>query len=120
MTFIQAVTSMQNAITCIEKCDKPVVVGINGACVGGAIDMITAADIRYCSSDTIFSIREVSVGIAADLGTLQRLPRIVKSDSWARECCFTGRDFGAEEAYQYGLVSKVLNSCEQLHSKRKV
>ena len=116
MQFINMVTQMQQAFTSMEQCSKPVVVGVNGACIGGGIDLITAADIRYCSSDAVFSIREVEVGIAADLGTLQRLPRIVKNDSWVRECCLTGRDFGANEAFQFGLVSKVFSSLSELHS----
>lgn len=114
LKFIKAVEGMQSAFTSMEKCNKPVIVGINGVCIGGGIDLITATDIRYCTKDAIFSIREVQVGIAADLGTLQRLPRIVKNESWVRELCFTGRDFGADEAMKYGLVSKVFNTNQEL------
>ena len=72
--------------------------------------MITACDIRYCASDSVFEIKEIDVGLAADVGTLQRLPKIVGNNSLVRELCFTGRRFFAEEAKQMGLVSAVFPS----------
>eukprot|EP01084_Bolivina_argentea_P284071 486714_1 len=77
-------------------------------CVGAGIDLITACDIRIAATDATFSVKEIRVGLAADLGTLQRFPKIVASDSWVREVCFTGRDFGAKEAKEVGLISKVV------------
>jgi delta(3,5)-delta(2,4)-dienoyl-CoA isomerase len=71
------------------------------------MDIITACDIRFCSKDAVFSVKEVDVGLAADVGTLQRLPKIVGNQSWVREVCYTARNFNASEAEVFGLVSKV-------------
>ena len=75
-----------------------------GFCVGGGIDLITACDIRYCSKDAWFTIKEVDVGLAADIGTLQRLPKIVGNDSLVRELVYTAKNFTPEEALKLGLV----------------
>ena len=88
---------MQEAVSALEECRKPIIAAINSYCIGGGIDLISAADIRLCSSNSIFSVREVVVGLAADLGTLQRLPKIVGNQSWVRDICLTGRDFDAQE-----------------------
>lgn len=98
----------QNGISCIENCRKPVVVALHNAVIGGGVDLATAADIRYCSQDTFFSIAEVNVGLAADVGTLQRLPKIVGNDSVVRELALTGRKLSADEALALGLVGKIL------------
>ena len=99
LTFLEngPIKTMQHAISALEECRKPIIAAINSYCIGGGIDLISAADIRLCSSDSIFSVREVVVGLAADLGTLQRLPKIVGNQSWVREICLTGRDFKAQE-----------------------
>ena len=68
---------LQESCTCFEKCRCPVIVAIHGPCFGAGVDIIAACDIRYCSSDAIFSVKEVDVGLAADLGSLQRLPSII-------------------------------------------
>lgn len=100
---------MQQAITAIEKCRKPVIATINGACVGGGIDIITACDIRFCTETAFFSVKEVDLAITADLGTLQRLPAIVGYGN-AMELALTARRFSAYEAKELGLVSKVFAS----------
>merc|ERR1719277_2763481 len=92
----------------IERCRKPVVVALHNAVIGGGVDLACACDIRYCSQDTFFSIAEVNVGLAADVGTLQCLPKIVANDSVVRELALTGRKFKADEALALGLVGKVL------------
>lgn len=97
----------QDGITALEVCHKPVLTVIHNACVGAGVDLITAADIRYCTQDAWFQIKEVEVGLAADVGTLQRFPKIIGNTSIARELCFTGRKFDAKEAMEIGLVSKV-------------
>ncbi|CAH0598652.1 unnamed protein product [Chrysodeixis includens] len=97
----------QDTITSLELCVKPVLSVVHSACVGAGVDLITAADMRYCTEDAWFSVREVDVGLAADVGTLQRLPKVVGNTSVAREVCFTGRKFDAQEAKEIGLVSKV-------------
>lgn len=104
---------LQEAVTALESCRKPVIAAVHGACIGGAIDIITACDIRYCCSDTFFSVKEVDLAITADLGTLQRLPSIVGFGN-AMELALTGRSFTASEAKDLGLVSKVFTSKEAL------
>ncbi|GJU91004.1 delta(3,5)-delta(2,4)-dienoyl-CoA isomerase, peroxisomal, partial [Tanacetum coccineum] len=104
---------MQEAVSAIEKCRKVVVAAVHGACIGGGIDIITACDVRYCCEDAKFYVKEVDVGITADLGSLQRLPGIVGFGN-AMELALTGRVFGAEEAKAMGLVSKVFVSKNKL------
>jgi delta(3,5)-delta(2,4)-dienoyl-CoA isomerase len=109
------VHEMQDAFNAIEKCRKPVIAAITGACIGGGVDMIASCDIRLASEKTaIFSIKEVDIGLAADLGSLQRLTKIVGHHSWLREVAFTGRRFNAAEAHRVGLVSAVYENDEKL------
>ena len=91
-----------------EKCEKPVIAATHAIAIGGAIDLISACDIRYAASDSIFSIKEVDVGLAADIGTLQRWPKIIGNDSMARELALTARNFDAKEAKEIGFLSKVV------------
>jgi len=97
---------LQASFTAVDKCRKPVVAAVQGYCIGGAIDLISACDMRYCSSDAQFSIKEIDMGMAADVGTLQRLPRII-GDGIMRELAFTGRNVAADEALRIGLVNRV-------------
>ncbi|KAJ3315321.1 putative enoyl CoA hydratase [Boothiomyces sp. JEL0838] len=106
--FMTDLGLMQDSITAIEACKKPVIVGVNGLCIGGGIDLITACDIRLCSADAKFTVKEVDVGLAADLGTLQRLPKVIN------DICFTGRFFDAKEALNFGLVSRIYEDPKQL------
>lgn len=82
----------------VVRCSKPVISSIHGYCVGSGLDLISSTDIRYCSNDAVFSLREVNIGMAADLGSLQRLPRIIGNDSLVRELAYTARNMGASEA----------------------
>ena len=84
---------------------KPVIAAVNGWCVGGGLDLIASCDIRLCAADARFSLREVKVAIVADLGSLQRLPRII-GEAHTRELAFTGKDIDATRALQIGLVSE--------------
>uniref|UniRef100_A0A914VWB6 Delta(3,5)-Delta(2,4)-dienoyl-CoA isomerase, mitochondrial n=1 Tax=Plectus sambesii TaxID=2011161 RepID=A0A914VWB6_9BILA len=104
----------QKYFTAIEECPKPVIVAIHGACFGAGIDMITACDIRYASRDAAFCIKEVDIGLAADVGTLNRLPKIVGNEGLTRELAYTARVFNAEQALNYGLLSKVLANYEEV------
>lgn len=81
---------------------------VHGHCVGGGIDLISACDIRYCTKDAWFSVKEVDIGLAADIGTLQRFPKIVGNDSLARELIYTARKFTSDEAKSLGLVRLIL------------
>ena len=102
---------LQDSVSAIARCRKPVVAAVHGACIGGGVDVICACDVRVCSRDARFSVREVRVAMVADLGTLQRLPRIVGEGN-ARELALTGKDIDAERALRIGLVSDVLASRE--------
>jgi len=104
--FFSTVTRLQRSITSVERCSKPVVAAIQGACIGGGVDLVTACDIRLCSADATFSVRETRIAMVADVGTLQRLPRIV-GRGHAAELALTGRDIGAQRAREIGLVNDV-------------
>lgn len=104
---------LQDAITAIEHCRKPVIAGIHGACIGAGIDVVTACDIRFCTEDAFFSVKEVDLAITADVGTLQRLPSIVGYGN-AVELALTGRRFSGSEAKSLGLVSTVFASKEAM------
>ncbi|OQU95985.1 hypothetical protein CLAIMM_02130 [Cladophialophora immunda] len=101
------VMDVQDCVSSIECCEKPVICIMHGYTLGLAIDISASADIRICTKDAIFSVKEVDLGLAADAGALQRLPSIVGSLSWVKDVCYTGRRFGAEEALSVGYVSSI-------------
>ncbi len=103
------ILDIQDTVTAIEKCAKPVIAAVHAACVGGGIDIIAACDLRYASTNAWFCVKEIDVGIVADVGTLQRLPRLV-GDGLAREMAFTGRRVGAAEAAAMRLVNRCFES----------
>lgn len=111
--FRREVLAMQETFTCIERCQKPVIAAIHGACIGGGIDLITACDLRYASKEAYFSVKEIDIGIVADVGTLQRLPKVIPAGT-ANELAFTGRNFSAEEAERFFLVNKCYEDSETL------
>lgn len=102
---------LQGAITAVADCAKPVIAAVQGWCIGAGVDLITACDVRLASADARFSVRETRLGIVADLGTLQRLPRIV-GPSHAAELAFTAKDIPAQRALAIGLVNHVLDDHE--------
>ncbi|MCP9237233.1 enoyl-CoA hydratase-related protein [Lewinella sp. JB7] len=112
--LLDFIANLQDCITAIERCRKPVIAAIHGGCIGGGVDIMTACDIRYATKDAYFSVKEVDLGIVADLGTLQRLPRIV-SPGIAAELAFTARRVDGKEAHRIGLVNEVLASEKQLN-----
>jgi len=101
------IRAFQRTATCLERCRVPVIAAIHGHCLGAGIDLITACDIRLAAADARFGVRETRMAIVADVGTLQRLPRIV-GPGIARELVFTGRDFDAAYAERIGLLNRVL------------
>ncbi len=107
------ILSLQNAFNAIENCRKPVIAMIHGACIGGAIDLITACDMRYATEDARFCVKEIDLAIVADVGTLQRLPRIV-SEGIARELAYTGKTISGTEAAQIHLVNRAFASFEEM------
>ena len=104
---------LQDSFTCFEKARMPVLTAIQGGCVGGAVDMVTAADMRYASEDAWFCIQEINIGMTADVGTLQRLPKIIP-EGVARELAYTGRRMSAKKAYEVGLVNQIFSTHEEL------
>ena len=112
-TFYHEVLELQDTFTALEECRMPTIASIQGACVGGGIDMVAACDIRHCSSDAFFKIAEVDIGIAADVGTLQRLPTLMPIGA-VRELAYTGRKFLSAEALELGFMNKVFETREEL------
>jgi enoyl-CoA hydratase len=108
----KAVRAMQDSVTSIANLNVPVIAAIHGYCIGGGIDLVSACDIRLCAADAKFSIRETKVAIVADLGTLQRLPKIVSAGHVA-ELAYTGKDIDASRALAIGLVNAVHGSSAQ-------
>lgn len=98
---------LQASISSVADCPKPVVAAIHGWCIGGGVDLTSACDIRLCSADTTFSVRETRMAIVADLGSLQRLAELI-GYGYVAELAFTGRDFGADDAKAMGYVNAVL------------
>jgi enoyl-CoA hydratase len=111
----RVILDMQDTLTSLERCRKPVLAAIHNGCIGGGIDLVTCADMRYCSADAYFTIKEIDIGMTADVGTLQRLPKLV-GDGITRELAYTGRKCLADEAQQIGLVNRVFESREALYA----
>ena len=109
---------LQDMLSKLEKLRIPVLAGIQGGCIGGGLDLVTAADMRFASKDAFFCIQEVNIGMAADIGTLQRLPRVIPEGK-VRELAYTGRRMPAGEALEAGLVNKVYESHEEMVSGLK-
>lgn len=107
------ILALQDCVTALERCRKPVIASVHGACFGGGIDLITACDLRYATTDSRFCVKEIDVAIVADVGTLQRLPAIV-GEGRAREMALTAREYSGEEAAAMGLVTRVFPSPAQL------
>jgi delta(3,5)-delta(2,4)-dienoyl-CoA isomerase len=125
------ILEFQACISTVEKCPKPVVCVMHGISYGLALDLSLCADVRFSTQDTKFSVKEVDIGIAADIGTLTRLPHSVGNISWAKEVALSARVFGSDEALQHGLVSRVykdkgeavaagLELCKEIASKSPV
>ena len=113
--LLRHIERLQASVTSIERCRKPVVCMIKGACVGGGLDIAAACDVRYCDASAFFSVKEVELGIVADIGSLQRLPPIV-GHGRAAEMALTARTVNGEEAEKMGLVSKCFSDDKELES----
>jgi len=105
--LLALIRQLQRSFTAIAACPMPVIAAIHGKCLGGGVDLIAACDLRVCSTDSVFSVRETKVAIVADLGSLQRLPAII-GPAATRELALTGRDIDAARARSLGLVSEVV------------
>ena len=104
---------LQYTISCLEKARIPVIAAIQGACIGGGVDLIAACDIRYATKNAFFCIQEINIGLVADVGTLQRLPYLM-SEGIVRELALTGRKFSAKQALGYGLVNEVFDNHKEM------
>lgn len=105
--LMRVIDGFQRVISAPERCRVPVIAAIHGACIGAGVDFITACDLRYCDASAVFSVKEVDLAIIADVGTLQRLPKLI-GEQQAKELAYTGRNFGGVEAERLGLVLKTL------------
>jgi enoyl-CoA hydratase len=104
--FRELIASLQDAFTALERLRMPVIAVIQGGCIGGGVDLACACDIRYASADAFFCVQETNIGVAADLGTLQRLPKLIP-EGVAREYAYSGRRMSAARARELGLVNEV-------------
>jgi enoyl-CoA hydratase len=101
----EIIIDLQAAVSTVASCKIPVIAAIHGACIGAGVDLITACDMRYATQDARFSVKEIDLAIVADLGTLQRLPRLI-GDGLARELAYTGREINGDEALAMRLINR--------------
>jgi len=106
-------TDMQATFTRLENLRIPVIAAIHGGCIGGAVDMVTATCVRYATADAFFCIQEINIGMVADVGTLQRLPKLIPLGV-VKELAYTGRRLSAAKALGYGLVNEVFDTQEAM------
>ncbi len=105
---IRRLRQMQASVTALEAARFPALAAVQGGAVGGGVDLVAACDVRYCTKDAFFCIQEINIGLAADVGTLQRLPNLIP-DGLMRELAYTGRRMQADEALACGLVNRVFD-----------
>ncbi len=116
LALLDDIRRYQDACSSFADTNKPVIAAVHGVCLGAGMDLITACDIRVASADAVFSVRETRIAMVADVGTLQRLPRVI-GDGPARELVFTGRDIDAARALAIGLVNEVLPDAAAAHAR---
>ena len=104
---------LQQTFSCLDRARMPVLAAVQGGCIGGGVDMISACDIRYCSEDAFFCIQEINIGMTADVGTFPRLPQLIPQGI-VRELAYTGRRLSAREALEVGLVNRIYPTHEAL------
>ena len=112
-SFRRLVLELQAAFNALENARMPVLVAIQGGCIGGGVDMVCAADSRYCTADAFFTIKETALAMTADLGTLQRLPHLMPQ-GLVRELAYTSRKFTATEALNSGFVNQVFDTQQEM------
>ena len=111
--FLATVKPMQDTFSAIEECRIPVLAAIQGGCIGGGIDLVTACDMRYATSDAFFTIFETNIGMTADVGTFPRITNLM-GEGIVRELAYTGRKMPADEARECGLVNRVYDNHEEM------
>ncbi|OZA72640.1 MAG: enoyl-CoA hydratase [Caulobacter sp. 39-67-4] len=112
-SFRRHVHYLQDTFTCLDKARMPVIVAIQGGCIGGAVDFVSACDIRYATADAFFCIQEINIGMTADVGTFPRLCKLIP-EGWVRELAYTGRRLPAARARDIGLVNETFDTHEAL------
>ena len=114
LAFQDSLRRLMACFDLLDACRLPVICAVQGGCIGGGLDLATACDLRYCTADAFFTVQEIHIGMAADLGVLQRLPKLIPPGV-AREMAYTGERLGAERALALGLVNAVLPDANALH-----
>lgn len=112
-SFRRHVHHLQDTFTCLDQARVPVLVAVQGGCIGGAVDLTSACDIRWCTADAFFVIQEINIGMTADVGTFPRLCKLIP-EGWVRELAFTGRRLPADQAERIGLVNAVFPTHEAM------
>ena len=112
-SFRTTALNLQRSFTSLEASRLPVLCAIQGACIGGGIDMVSATDLRYATNDAFFSIQEINIGMTADVGTLQRMPKLIP-EGIVRELAYTGRKMTASEAKERGFVNEVYGDQDEM------
>jgi len=112
-SFRRYVGVLQDSFSCLDKARMPVIVAIQGGCIGGAVDFTSACDIRYATADAFFTIHEINIGMTADVGTFPRLCKLIP-EGWVRELAYTGRRLPAAKALAIGLVNELFDTPEAL------
>lgn len=111
--FRSNVKQIQSSFNALEEARMPVLLAAQGGVIGGAVDMVSAADIRWCTADAFFCIQEINIAMTADVGTFPRLQRLIP-EGWVREMAYTGRRLPAAKAKEIGLVNEVYETHEQM------
>ena len=113
--FRQFVLTLQNTFSCLDSARIPVIAAIQGGCIGAGVDMTSACDIRYATSDAFFQIAEINIGMTADVGTFPRLCKLIP-EGWVRELAYSGRRLSADKAKEIGLVNEVFATQDEMLS----
>lgn len=109
----RTVEMLQDAVTCVETCRMPVIAAVQGGCMGAGLDLVCACDFRFVTEDAFFSIQEIAIGLMADLGTLQRLPKLLP-EGMVREMAYTGSQLTAKRANELGFANEVFRSHDDM------
>jgi len=111
--FRSTALQLQRSFSCMEESRLPILAAIQGACIGGGIDMVSATDLRYATKDAFFCIQEINIGMTADVGTLQRMPKLVP-EGVVRELAYTGRNMSAAEAKERGFINETYGDQDEM------
>ena len=113
VAFYQEVKQLQQTFTVLENARVPVLVAVQGGCIGGGLDFITACDMRYATKDAFFTLFETNLGMTADVGTFPRLAKLIP-EGFVKEMAYTGNRFSAKDAYRFGLVNALFDTQEEM------